>query len=226
MVVTDRDRDARLDDELRRLAAAAGVAAPTLEVRTDTKRLALVRYSRDGVRLLVRPETLRLPTQVLRGILAHEVAHIARQHSSIRRRMGIASLAAIWATLLAGTIAMVIAILTAPRWLWPAPVAAALCMLILTRATQLDVVRRQEYEADRVAAKLVGSTEPSSHSWTALPRTADTRGRRCGTPRTHRMRRAARRCCGFSRAGCKSPATHSRRRVRGSAWDLDSTACR
>ena len=160
VVVTDRDRDARLDDELRRLAAAAGVAAPMLEVRTDTKRLALVRYSRDGVRLLVRPETLRLPTQVLRGILAHEVAHIARQHSSIRRRMGIASLAAIWATLLAGTIAMVIAILTAPRWLWPAPVAAALCMLILTRATQLVVVRRQEYEADRVAAKLVGSTEP------------------------------------------------------------------
>jgi Zn-dependent protease with chaperone function len=74
--------------------------------------------------------------------------------------MGIASLAAIWAILLAGTIAMVIAILSAPRWLWPAPVAAALCMLILTRATQLVVVRRQEYEADRVAAKLVGSTEP------------------------------------------------------------------
>ena len=129
-------------------------------MRTDTKRLALVRYSGDGVSLLVRPETLSLPPQVVRGILAHEVAHIARHHSSVRRRMGIASLAAIWAILLAGTIAMVIAILTAPRWLWPAPVAAALCMLILTRAIQLVVVRRQEYEADRVAAKLVGSPEP------------------------------------------------------------------
>ena len=73
VVVTDRDRDARLDDELRRLAAAAGVAAPTLEVRTDTKRLALVRYSRDGVRLLVRPETLRLPTFINRVVMDTQV---------------------------------------------------------------------------------------------------------------------------------------------------------
>jgi Zn-dependent protease with chaperone function len=74
--------------------------------------------------------------------------------------MGIASLAVMWAILLAGTIATVIVILTAPRWLWPAPVAAALCLLILTRAIQLVVLRRQEYEADRLATKLLGSLEP------------------------------------------------------------------
>jgi Zn-dependent protease with chaperone function len=74
--------------------------------------------------------------------------------------MGIAALAAMWAILLASTIAMIIVILTAPRWLWPAPVAAALCLLVLTRAIQLGVLRRQEYEADRLAAKLLGGLEP------------------------------------------------------------------
>ena len=151
--------DARVTDELHRLAAAAGVAVPTLEVQTDTKRLARVRHRRDGVRLLVRPETLLLPPQVLSGILAHELAHIARNHASIRSRMAIASVGAIWAIVLAATIAIVVLLRTGLSWLWPAPAAAALCLLVLTRAIPLAVMRRQEYEADRVAATLVGGPD-------------------------------------------------------------------
>jgi len=73
--------------------------------------------------------------------------------------MAIASVGAIWAIVLAATIAMVVLLRTGISWLWPAPAAAALCLLVLSRAIPLAVMRRQEYEADRVAATLVGGPD-------------------------------------------------------------------
>jgi Zn-dependent protease with chaperone function len=149
-----------VSDELRRLSAAAGVAAPILEVRIGSRRLAMVRRRRDDTRLVIRPETLTLPPPVLRGILAHEVAHIARGHPVYRRWVRASSVAAIWLLFILLSAVLAVEIIAGRWWLWPIWAAAWLAAIVGPRVALLAILRRQEYAADRTAATLLGSPDP------------------------------------------------------------------
>jgi Zn-dependent protease with chaperone function len=149
-----------VDDELRRLSAAAGIAPPILEVRATSNRIAMVQQRRGETRLVIRPETLTLPAPVLRGILAHELAHIARGHPVYRRPMtaGFAAASSLLLVLLGGWIG--VELVVGRWWLWPLWGVAWLAAIVAPRIAILAILRRQEYAADRAAATLLGSPEP------------------------------------------------------------------
>lgn len=149
-----------VSDELRRLSAAAGIAAPNLEVRTSSQRLATVRARRNQTSLVIRPETLTLPPLVLRGILAHEVAHIAEGHPERRRWLRVGALAAASLSFILLSAVFAVETLGGRWWLWPFWAAAWLITIVAPRIALLAILRRQEYAADRAAAALLGSPDP------------------------------------------------------------------
>jgi Zn-dependent protease with chaperone function len=149
-----------VSDELRRLSAAAGVAAPILEVRTKSRRLAIVERRRDVTRVVIRPETLTLPPLVLRGILAHEVAHVAEGHPVRRRWLRVGVLAAASLSFILVSAVFAAETLAGRWWLWPFWFAAWLITIVAPRIVLLAILRRQEYAADRAAAALLGSPDP------------------------------------------------------------------
>jgi Zn-dependent protease with chaperone function len=148
---------------LHGLAQAAHVAAPLLEVRSQTRRMGVVELHKEGPCVVIHSAALTAPDPALQALLAHEIAHIARGHLVTRRRLAIAAVLAIW---LAVTFAIVFAGVqiaggsVSPWWLWVLVAAACLAAILAPRAVQLAVYRRQEFEADRITVELLGTSEP------------------------------------------------------------------
>lgn len=145
---------------LGRLAAAAHVAAPGLSVTVKSRRLGMVERRRDGLWIVMQPVVLTAPERVVRGLLAHEVAHIARRHPAVRWRLKLAAIASIWLVCFAFIGVLILQIATGNTWLWLIEGAVWLIAALTPRAIQLALFRRQEYEADRVAVELLGTSEP------------------------------------------------------------------
>ncbi len=154
------DLERMLAAEIRRLASMAGVVEPRLELVADSPKVASVERRRDGMHLMLRQELLAAPPAVLSGLLAHEVAHIVRQDPKIRRRLRLGSVAAIWVIAMAVMTVSTLLILNGHDRLAAVAVLAGLAGLFLPRSVHLVVIRRQEFQADRLAARLLGGTEP------------------------------------------------------------------
>lgn len=144
----------------RRLAAAAHVSVHTLAVQPRTKRWARAERRQNGFWVVINPGLLTAPEPVLRGVLAHEIGHIVLGHPQGRRRLLVVAGTAGMALLLAGYVAGLWLIFTFGAWLLPIVIAGWLVSIVAIRATLLLVMRRREYQVDRVAAGLLGSTEP------------------------------------------------------------------
>lgn len=109
--------------------------------------------------LVIRPGTLTLPPAVLRGILAHEVAHIAAGHPARLRWMRFSAVAAASLSFILLSAVFVVETRAGRWWLWPFWAAAWLITIVAPRIALLAILRRQEYEADSVAARLLGSPD-------------------------------------------------------------------
>lgn len=146
---------------LRRLAAAAHVAAPGIEVSARSRRIARVVRRRDGFRVVMGPVLLTAPEPVLMGVLAHEVAHIALGHPAMLRRLRVAVGAVV---VLISTLLFFLAVFilqgSGNAWLWAIEAVALLAVMLAPRVVLLAVVRRYEYRADQTAAELLGSSGP------------------------------------------------------------------
>jgi Zn-dependent protease with chaperone function len=147
---------------LGRLAAAAHVAAPGLQARSKSPRIGLVERGRGRSSwvVVIQSIVLTAPEPVQHALLAHEVAHIARGHLPVRRRLKFGAAAAIMLVYFAFIGAVILEITTRNMWLWLVTVAAASVAMLTPRAVLLAVFRRQEFEADRVAVELLGRPEP------------------------------------------------------------------
>src|SRR5229473_497736 len=146
---------------LRRLAATAHVAVRGLEVRAKSPRLARVERRRDGFWIVFQPPLLVAPEPVRSFVLAHEIAHIALGHRVIIRRLGFALVAAI------PLMAIGFFVVLAPqlgndrnRWLLVIESVIFIAAMLSPRAVILAVARRNEYQADRMAVTLLGSSDP------------------------------------------------------------------
>jgi Zn-dependent protease with chaperone function len=91
------------------------------------------------------------------------MAHIARGHPALRRRLRIASVAAVWLVAFSfiGFASLQVAIGNPwPWWIWLLATATCLAAMLVPRAVQLAIYRRQEYEADRLTVEWLGSSGP------------------------------------------------------------------
>lgn len=145
--------------EWSRLASAAGVSAPPVEATDRGAQFAFVDLRRGGTKLVVHRALLGAPAPVVRGVLAHEIAHVVHRDPATRRRLRLGSVAAIWMIVLADIAISFVLISVAPRWLAALALVPELAALLLPRTLHLAVQWRQEYRADRYATKLLGGAE-------------------------------------------------------------------
>jgi Zn-dependent protease with chaperone function len=141
---------------VRELASAARVAEPRLVVSTSERRVARVDARSGGVTLTLQQGFLAAPREVMQGVLAHEVAHIARRDPYTRRRLRNATVAAIWVIAVSGIVVLSVLMSNTPLAWWVPAVPALLAALFVPRTVQLAILRRQEYDCDRRAAELLG----------------------------------------------------------------------
>src|SRR5712691_9295937 len=146
---------------LRRLAATAQVAVRGVEVRRKLPRLARVEHRRDGFWVVFQPGLLDAPEPVRLFVLAHEVAHIALGHRAIMRRLRFLLIAAILLITI-GFIAVLGPQLVNDRnpWLLLTESVIFIAAMLSPRAVILAVARRNEYQTDRMAVTLLGSSDP------------------------------------------------------------------
>jgi Zn-dependent protease with chaperone function len=146
---------------LRRLAAEAHVAVRGLEVGGKASRkVARVERRRDGFWVVFQPRMLDAPEPARLFVLAHEVAHIAMGHRRIRRRLGFALIAVIpLASVGFGLVLGLQIVRDANPWLLLVESALWLTVILSPRAILLALARRGEYQADRMAVRLLGSPD-------------------------------------------------------------------
>jgi Zn-dependent protease with chaperone function len=146
---------------LRRLAAAADVAVPRFEVAAKSSRLARVDHRPNGFWVVFHPALLAAPQPVRTFVIAHEIAHVALRHRLIKRRLVFALIAAI-PLMGIGFFAVLgpqVVNDTSP-WLLLIESVIFIAAMLSPRAVILFVARRCEYQADRMAASLLGSLDP------------------------------------------------------------------
>src|SRR5229473_1570143 len=146
---------------LRRLAATAQVAVRGVEVRRKLPRLARVEHRRDGFWVVFQPALLDAPEPVRLFVLAHEVAHIALGHHAFVRRLRFLLFAAI--VLIAIGFFMVLGpqlVDDRNPWLLVIESVIFIAAMLSPRAVALAVARRYEYQTDRMAVTLLGSSDP------------------------------------------------------------------
>ncbi len=146
---------------LRRLAATAHVAVRGLEMRAKSRKLAGIERRRDGFWIVFRPALLVAPAPVRLFVLAHEVAHIALGHRVIIRRLRFLLIAAI----LLMAIGFFVVLRLQPvndinPWLLVIESVIFIAAMLSPRAVILAVSRRHEYQTDRMAVTLLGSSDP------------------------------------------------------------------
>jgi Zn-dependent protease with chaperone function len=148
-------------EALRRLAAAAHVATPGVEVRAGWRRVARVVRRPGGFKVVIGPVLLTATEPVLMGVLAHEVAHIALGHRAMFRRLRVGATAMIVLASIAFFAVFTTQFLegTETWWLLAIEVLAWFALVLTPRAILLAIARREEFEADRSAATLLGSPD-------------------------------------------------------------------
>jgi Zn-dependent protease with chaperone function len=145
---------------VRELASAAQITEPRFVVSATERRVARVDAGRGGVTLTVQPGLLSAPRDVVQGVLAHEVAHVARRDPYTRRWLRRSTVAAIWVIALASIVVLTGLIFIAPPVWWMFAMPVLLAGLLVPRTVQLAILRRQEYDCDRRAARLLGDAGP------------------------------------------------------------------
>lgn len=145
---------------VRELAAAARIAEPHVVVSAGERRVARVDARPGGIILTIQQGFLSAPREVVQGVLAHEVAHVARRDPYMRRRLRNAAVAAIWVIALASIVVLYVLISIAPLAWWVLAMLVWLTALLVPRAVQLAILRRQEYDSDRLAAELLAGPGP------------------------------------------------------------------
>ncbi len=149
-------RSQQTADLLRQIARAAGIDTPRLQIVSAPERFGRVEVKPDGPAIYIRRELLAAPAQVLQGVLAHEVAHLARRDPQARRRLRWATVAAIWVIAASDLVISATLVLSGRRLLWAIALIVELAAFALPRAVQLAIWRRQEYASDALAAHLLG----------------------------------------------------------------------
>ncbi len=139
-------------------------------MRRKLPRLARVEHRRDGFWVVFQPGLLDAPEPVRLFVLAHEVAHIALGHRAIMRRLRFLLIAAILLITI-GFIAVLGPQLVNDRnpWLLLTESVIFIAAMLSPRAVILAVARRNEYQTDRMAVTLLGSSDPgvAFFDWTA-----------------------------------------------------------
>ena len=142
----------RIAPMVTEIRARLGCAVPYVSVRDDTLRLAGVRRVRgQPVLILSRALAIRLGDAELRGIIAHELAHVVHGDLESARRKGL------WASFLTLAVGLTIVALDADFFVIVAvPVWAAMWVVVsLAFVTALAATNRPlEMRADAVAAVL------------------------------------------------------------------------
>src|SRR5712691_6283047 len=146
---------------LRRLAATAQVAVRGVEVRAKSPKLARIEQRRDGFWIVFQPGLLVAPEPVRSFVLAHEVAHIALGHRVIIRRLRFLGIAAILLMAIGfGVVLKSQIVKDEDLWLLMIVSVIWVAATLSPRAILLAVSRRNEYQADRMAVTLLGSSDP------------------------------------------------------------------
>jgi Zn-dependent protease with chaperone function len=146
---------------LRRLAATGHVAVRGLEVRAKSPKLARIEQRRDGFWIVFQPGLLVAPEPVRSFVLAHEVAHIALGHRVIIRRLRFLGIAAILLMAIGfGVVLKSQIVKDGNPWLFTIVSVIWVAATLSPRAILLAVSRRNEYQADRMAVTLLGSSDP------------------------------------------------------------------
>ncbi|HEV2036445.1 MAG TPA: M48 family metalloprotease [Candidatus Dormibacteraeota bacterium] len=117
--------------------------------------------------VVIQSIVLTAPEPVQLALLAHEVAHIARGHLAVRRRLKYGAVAAIGLIYIGFIGAAILEIATRNTWLWLFTVAATVIGMLTPRAIQLAVFRWQEYE--RTGWPWSCSGAPSLCCWIGSP---------------------------------------------------------
>jgi len=143
-------------DLLRQIARAAGIDTPRFQLVSAPERFGRAEVKRDGPAIYIRRELLAAPAHVLQGVLAHEVAHLARRDPQARRRLRWTTIAAIWVIAAADFVISASLVLSGHWLLWAFALIVELATFVLPRAVQLVIWRRQEYACDALAAQLLG----------------------------------------------------------------------
>jgi Zn-dependent protease with chaperone function len=164
-VTEDQVLALRIAPLLTDMCARLGCALPWVSVRDDNLRVAGIRLLRkQPVLILSRSLAIRLSDAELRGIMAHEVAHLASGDLESARRRGL------WASVLALGVALSLVVFGADFYgLIAPPVWGALWVVLsLVFTTALAPLNRpRETRADAVAAAICAD---SSVVASALPR--------------------------------------------------------
>ncbi|MGF7238220.1 MAG: M48 family metallopeptidase [Frankia sp.] len=152
------------------LAARAGVAAPDTRV-APTAGIAYVRSRRSRVVLVLDPSVREAGPGVLRGVVAHELGHLAAGHQADARRRLLTMVAA---AALGGAGAFAVA---------RSPLVAASVALLVSACGLLIVLaalRRHELAADAAAVGLLGGPDSTLETLTWLEAAHPGAGRRPG----------------------------------------------
>lgn len=148
-VTEDQVLALRIAPLLTDICARLGCAPPWVSVRDDNLRVAGIRLVRkQPVLILSRSLAIRLSDAELRGIMAHEIAHLASGDLEAARRRGL------WASALALGVALSLVVVADFSALTAPPVWAALWVVLsLAFTTALAPLNRpRETRADAVAA--------------------------------------------------------------------------
>ena len=166
-----RERDAaEVHRSVRELALRAGIPTPRLYVMPGDRAKAFATGCNPQHAAIAITEglLLDLPLEQTRGVLAHELAHIAN------RDILVSSIAAT----ISGMISALAAVLQLSFLFGASGDQRLLCLLGLLAAivlapvgatvVQLAVSRRREYRADATAARLLGCASPLADALTAI----------------------------------------------------------
>ncbi len=148
-----------LHAEIADLAQRAGVARPTLHLIPAPVPNAFATGQGSDVAIGVTPRLLRLlDRRELRGVLAHEISHVAGQDTTVMRYAGLIG----GLTRLLSRLGLWLALLQLPLVLLGAPPVPWTVVLLLwvapavSGALGLALSRTREHEADRNAVRLTG----------------------------------------------------------------------
>lgn len=173
----DAGRAPWLDRQVAELAGRAGVRPPALFLLRAPQPNAMTMGTRDDAALLVTDALLAsLDRREVRGVLAHEIAHIqandvwlASLAGSMRRLTGCLALV--------GGLGLLLALPALALGMIGIPLPVVLLMLAapaLSGLLQMALARSREFNADRVAAALSGDPRGLASALVSLERRART----------------------------------------------------
>ena len=173
----DARRAPWLYQEVAELAGRAGVRPPAVFLLRAPQPNAMTMGTRDDAALLVTDALLAsLGRREVRGVLAHEIAHIrandvwlASLAGSMRRLTG--------GLALVGGLALLLTLPALALGVIGIPLAVVLLMLVaptLSGLLQMALARSREFNADRVAAALSGDPRGLASALVSLERRART----------------------------------------------------